>query len=75
MVFISASNKNYTIEENENVIASIISVAKNRFVVIHDVNPRDTAASTHTDRGDTNIVNRSIGENRYVRIGMWHIFR
>ena len=37
MVFISASNKHYTIEENENVSASIISVAKNRFVVIRNV--------------------------------------
>ena len=75
MVFISASNKNYTIEDTKNVIASIISVARNRFVVIHDVNQRDTVASIHTDKDGTNIANRNNVENHDFQLGTFHIFR
>lgn len=73
MVFISASNKNYTIEDTKNVTASIISVAKNRFVVARDVNQRDTVASIHTDKDDTNIANRNSAENHDFQLGTLHI--
>ena len=75
MVFISASNKNYTIEDTKNVIASIISVARNLFLLARDVNQRDTEASTHTDKDDTNIANRNNGENHDFQLGKLHIFR